>query len=265
TKPYPFWEWLIAQVRRDHPDVIFLAEAFTRPKVMGYLAKLGFTQSYSYFTWRNTKPEIEEYFTHLATGDGREYMRPNLFTNTPDILHAFLQESNPAAFKIRLILAATLGATFGIYSGFELCEGRAVPGSEEYFDSEKYQFRHWDWDRPGHIKDLVAAVNRIRREHTGLQYDHGLRFHDTDNPTIVAYSKTAPDAASTVLVVVNLDPDNVQHGWVDVSPAQLGAAPDAPFAVHDLLTDTTFAWSGERHYVRLDPGVLPAHILVRAS
>jgi len=265
TKPYPFWEWLIAEIRRDHPDTIFLAEAFTRPKVMAYLAKLGFTQSYSYFTWRTTKLEIEEYFTELTTTDVREYMRPNLFANTPDILHAFLQEGGPAAFKIRLLLAATLGATYGIYSGFELCEGRAVPGSEEYLDSEKYQFRHWDWERPGHIKPLIAAVNRLRREHACLQYDGGLRFHPTDNPELLAYSKTAPGGAGTLLMVVNLDPLNVQHGWVEVAPGVLGAGDDPSFTVRDLLTDAEFAWSGGRHYVRLDPAAAPAHILVAGT
>jgi starch synthase (maltosyl-transferring) len=229
---------------------------------MGYLAKLGFTQSYSYFTWRNTKEDLEKYFVELTATDHREYLRPNLFANTPDILHAYLQEGGATAFKTRLILAATLGANYGIYSGFELCENRAVPGTEEYLESEKYQIRHWDWDRPGHIKDLIAAVNRIRRENACLQFDCGLRFHDTDNPELVAYSKTAPDGASTVLVVANLDPRNVQHGWIQVPPTTFGATDDAPFTVRDLLTDTPFVWSGERHYVRLDPEALPAHILV---
>ncbi len=261
TKPYPFWEWLIAQVRRDHPDVIFLAEAFTRPKVMGYLAKLGFTQSYSYFTWRNTRQEIEEYFIELTRTELREYLRPNLFANTPDILHAFLQEGGPPAFRIRLVLAATLGASYGIYSGFELCENRAVPNSEEYLDSEKYQIRHWDWDSPDNIKDLVAAVNRIRRENVALHFDHGLRFHPSDNPELLAYTKTSPDGGNTVLVVVNLDPHNPQHGWISVSPHDLGATNPLAYHVRDLLTDAEYLWQGERHYVRLDPSEMPAHIL----
>ncbi|MGD9905755.1 MAG: maltotransferase domain-containing protein [Vicinamibacterales bacterium] len=261
TKPYGFWEWMIGSIHRDHPEVIFLSEAFTRPKVMGYLAKLGFTQSYTYFTWRNTKAEIEDYFTELTTTAVKEYLRPNLFANTPDILHAYLQKGGPPAFRTRLVLAATLGATYGIYSGFELCEGRAVPGTEEYLDSEKYQFRHWDWDRPGHIKDLVATVNRIRREHRALQFDGGLRFHPTDNPELVAYSKTTPEGDGHVLVVANLDPRNVQHGWIEVPPAAIGAAADGDYAVTDLVTDVTFRWRGGRHYVRLDPAQ-PAHILV---
>jgi starch synthase (maltosyl-transferring) len=261
TKPYPFWEWLIAEIRREHPETIFLAEAFTRPKVMGYLAKLGFTQSYSYFTWRNTKEELEEYFTELTATDLREFMRPNLFANTPDILHAFLQTGGPAAFRIRQVLAGTLGASYGIYSGFELCENRAIPDSEDYVDSEKYQIRHWDWDRPGHIKDLVAAINRIRREHAALQFDRGLRFHETDNPQILAYSKTSPDGADCVLIVVNLDPINPQHGWIRVAPAVLGAAELSPYDVRDLLTEAEYVWHGDRHYVRLDPAEAPAHIL----
>jgi starch synthase (maltosyl-transferring) len=260
TKPYGFWEWLIASIRREHPDVIFLSEAFTRPKVMGYLAKLGFTQSYTYFTWRNTKVELEEYFTELTGTDLREYLRPNLFANTPDILHAYLQEGGPPAFKIRLVLAATLGAAYGIYSGFELCENRAVPGSEEYLDSEKYQLRHWDWERPGHIKDLVAAVNRIRHENAALQFDWGLAFHPTDNPEIIAYTKTSPDAANVVLVVVNLDPRNVQHGWVAVPGSAFGAGTNAPCTVRDLLTGNEFPWRGGHDYVRLDPAGVPAHI-----
>ncbi len=262
TKPYRFWEWLIAEIRRDHPDVIFLAEAFTRPKIMYYLAKLGFTQSYSYFTWRNTKAELEEYFTELTTSEVREYFRPNLFANTPDILHAYLQQGGPAAFRIRFVLAATLGATYGIYSGFELCEGRAVPGTEEYLESEKYQIRHWDWDRPGHIKDLVATVNRIRRENPALQFDRGLRFHDTDNPALLCYSKTSPDGTNVVFVVINLDPRSGQHGQVRMPTLDLGIPENAPYVVHDLLTDVAYTWQGQWNYVRLEPASVPAHILV---
>ncbi len=261
TKPYLFWEWLIAQVRRERPDIIFLSEAFTRPKVMGYLAKLGFSQSYSYFTWRNTKPEIEKYFSELTGSELREYLRPNLFANTPDILHAYLQTGGPAAFKIRLVLAATLGASYGIYSGFELCEGRAVPGTEEYLDSEKYQVRHWDWDRPGHIRELVATVNHIRRDNQALHFDWHLQFHATDNPNIVAYTKTSPDATNVVLVVVNLDPHNVQHGWVVTPPVVRGTSAGSRYEVEDLLTGTRFEWTDGRNYVRLDPAAIPAHIL----
>jgi starch synthase (maltosyl-transferring) len=258
TKPYRFWEWLIAETRRSHPDTIFLSEAFTRPKVMGYLAKLGFTQSYTYFTWRNTQEELVEYFTELTTTPVREYLRPNLFTNTPDILHKYLQDGGPPAFKTRLVLAATLGASYGIYSGFELCENRAVPGTEEYMHSEKYQIRQWDWNRPGHIRELVAAVNRIRREHRALQFDGGLQFHDCDNPHLIAYTKTSPDGDSRLLIVVNLDPRHMQHGFVEVPVAVFGAA--GSYMVHDLLSGNPFTWQGDRHYVRLDPSS-PAHVL----
>jgi starch synthase (maltosyl-transferring) len=258
TKPYRFWEWLIAETRRSHPGTIFLSEAFTRPKVMGYLAKLGFTQSYTYFTWRNTQDEIRDYFTELTTPPVCEYLRPNLFTNTPDILHKYLREGGPPHFKTRLVLAATLGASYGIYSGFELCENRAVGGTEEYMDSEKYQVRQWDWNRAGHIKELVATVNRIRREHRALQFDTGLQFHESDNPHLIAYTKTAADAGSRLLIVVNLDPRNMQHGFIDV-PIEAFGEPGA-YPVHDLLSGSAFTWQGARHYVRLD-AALPAHIL----
>jgi len=191
----------------------------------------------------------------------REFFRPNLFANTPDILHAYLQRGGPAAFKIRLILAATLGASYGIYSGFELCEGRAVAGTEEYLDSEKYQIRHWDWDHPDNIKDLIAAMNRIRREHRALQFDTDLRFYETDNPQLLAYAKRAPGERDVIVVVVNVDPYNVQHGWIRIPAAGSGRAGDSPFAVHDLLTDVSYTWRGEWNYVRLDPSVMPAHVL----
>ncbi len=261
TKPYPFWQWLIATIHRDHPDVIFLAEAFARPKIMYYLAKLGFTQSYTYFTWRNTREELEEYFTELTASEVKEFFRPNLFANTPDILHEYLQSGGQAAFKVRLILASTLGATYGIYSGFELGEGRAVPGTEEYLDSEKYQIGHWDWDRPGNIRELVAALNRIRRQHPALQFDRGLRFHETDNPAILCYTKTSPDRADTIMVVVNLDPARMQHGHVRVPVGMSGLPDAAAFAVQDLLTGTTYNWIGEWNYVRLVPPGVVAHVL----
>jgi starch synthase (maltosyl-transferring) len=261
TKPYPFWEWLIGEIRRDHPETIFLSEAFTRPKIMYYLAKLGFTQSYTYFTWRNTKAELEQYFTELSASGVREFFRPNLFTNTPDILHAYLQTGGQAAFKVRLILASTLGAAYGIYSGFELCEGRGMPSSEEYLNSEKYQIRHWDWDRPENIKDLIATMNRIRREHTALQFDSGLRFYETDNPNLLAYAKMSPDQGNSILVIVNVDPHHMQHGWVRIRAADFNPSGDLPLVVHDLLTDATYVWRGEWNYVRLDPADLPAHIL----
>jgi starch synthase (maltosyl-transferring) len=261
TKPFRFWEWLIADVHAHDPHVIFLAEAFTRPKVMRQLAKLGFTQSYTYFTWRNTKAELEEYFTELTQTEMQEYFRPNLFANTPDILHEFLQEGGLPAFRIRLILAATLGASYGIYSSFEIGENRpAAPGSEEYLQSEKYEFRHWGFDSPHHIKDLIRQVNTIRRTQPALQYNGGLRFHLTTTDDLIAYSKPAPTGDSRILTVVSLSPHGSREGWVCL------ALPDDPvpdgesYAVRDLLTDRVYSWRSAWNFVRLDPDV-PAHIL----
>jgi len=258
TKPFGFWEWMIEQVHRRDADVIFLSEAFTRPKLMRYLAKAGFTQSYSYFTWKNSKADLVEYFTELMTTEAREYLRPNLFANTPDILHAYLQHGGCPAFEARLLLAATLGANYGIYSGFELCEGRALaPGSEEYADSEKYQYRKWDWDRTGHISELIARINQIRHHHAALQFDRTLQFHETDNPEIIAYSKASPDGADVVLAIVNLDPRHMQHGHVRVP----GVEPDEAYRVHDLIDDTSYEWRGDWNYVRFDPDIRQGHIL----
>jgi starch synthase (maltosyl-transferring) len=257
TKTFRFWEWLIAQVHARHPDVIFLSEAFTRPPLMRWLAKAGFTQSYTYFTWRNTKAELVEYFVELTTTEAREYLRPNLFANTPDILHEYLQRGGRPAFDARLLLAATLGANYGIYSGFELCEGQAIPGTEEYADSEKYQFRKWDWDRPGNIAELVCQVNKIRHAHPALQFDRTLQFHATDNPEIVAYSKRAPDGSERLLTIVNLDPLHTQHGHVEVP--EIGA--DEPFTVTDLIDDVSYGWRGPWNYVRFDPEIRQGHIL----
>jgi starch synthase (maltosyl-transferring) len=258
TKTFGFWEWLIDRVHEVDPGVIFLSEAFTRPKMMRYLAKAGFAQSYTYFTWRNTKPELVDYFTQLTSDPWRDILRPNLFANTPDILHAYLQRGGVPAFRARLLLAATLGANYGIYSGFELGEGRALaPGSEEYADSEKYQFRKWDWDRAGHIQELVTRVNAIRHRHRALQFDRTLQFHDTDNDQIIAFSKTAPDGTGRVMTVVNLDPHQMQHGHVRVP----GVGPDDVFSVRDLLDDVVYEWRGEWNYVRFDPEVRQGHVL----
>jgi starch synthase (maltosyl-transferring) len=259
TKPFAFWEWLIGQVKSVHADVIFLSEAFTRPKVMARLAKLGFTQSYTYFTWRNTKHELTEYFTELARGRQREYFRPNVWTNTPDILTDYLQHGGRPAFVTRLVLAATLAASYGIYGpAFELCESRPrEPGSEEYLDSEKYQLRHWDLERPDSLRALVARLNGIRRANRALQSDWSLVFHATDNEQLLCYSKSSGD--DIVLCVVNLDPHHPQSGWVHLSLGHLGLD-ERPFQVHDLLGGGTFLWQGPRSYVELDPGVLPAHV-----
>jgi starch synthase (maltosyl-transferring) len=262
TKPFPFWQWALEEVRRSHPDAIFLSEAFTRPKVMKYLAKSGFSQSYSYFTWRNTKPELTEYFTELAQTEVREYMRPNLFANTPDILHEYLQKGGRPAFQARFVLAATLGASYGIYSGFELAENVPVrPGSEEYLDSEKYQIRVRNFDDPTSLAELIARVNTIRRAHPALQRDWGLRFHSTDNPQLICYSKRSADGTDVVLVVVNLDPVNMQHGFVQLPLAGWGLDAGSTIALTDLLSEEHYFWRGEWNYVRLDPQARMAHIL----
>jgi starch synthase (maltosyl-transferring) len=262
TKPFAFWRWVIADLQSRHPDAIFLAEAFTRPKIMRYLAKAGFTQSYSYFTWRNTKDEITEYLSELTRTEVREYMRPNLFVNTPDILHEFLQHGGRPAFEIRLVLAATLGASYGIYSGFELCENVPLrPGSEEYLDSEKYQIRVRDVEQPGSLAELISRVNGIRRAERALQFDEGLQFHESDNPQLICYSKRAPEGGAPLLVVVTLDPHHTQHGWVRVPLAEWGLGPDQPFDVIDRLSDERYTWRGEWNYVRFDAEYRIAHIL----
>ena len=260
TKPFRFWEWCIAEITREHPEVVFLAEAFTRPKVMQHLAKLGFNQSYTYFTWRNTASELREYLTELTTTDVREYLRPNFFANTPDILHEYLQRGGRPAFEVRLILAATLSASYGIYSGFELCEHVAVrPGSEEYLDSEKYQIKVRNWQAPGNLTELIARVNAIRREQPALQQNTTLRFHDTDNPAFLWFSKHA-EGAEPVFVVVNADPAWMQHGWVQMPLDLLGLSHDATYDVEDLLDGARYTWHGARNYVRLAPAERVAHI-----
>jgi starch synthase (maltosyl-transferring) len=261
TKPFRFWEWCIAEIKREHPEAIFLSEAFTRPKVMQHLAKLGFTQSYTYFTWRNNATELREYLTELTTTDVVEYMRPNFFANTPDILHEYLQHGGRPAFEVRLVLAATLAASYGIYSGFELCENVPVrAGSEEYLDSEKYQIKVRDWNQPGNLKELIARVNDIRRAHPALQQNATLRFHLTDNAALLWYSKTA--GSDRIFVVANTTPAQMQHGWIEVPLGELGIPPDTPFVVEDLLGDTQYNWRGSWNYVKLDPSERMAHIFV---
>ncbi len=262
TKPFAFWEWMIGEVRRDHPDVIFLAEAFTRPKVMYRLAKLGFSQSYTYFAWRYSKEDFRQYFTELTKTDVREYFRPNLWPNTPDILTETLQHGGRPVFMQRLVLAATLGANYGIYGpAFELCEGRPrEAGSEEYLDSEKYEIRQWDLDRPDSLKEIIGRVNRIRRENPALQSDWSLRFHPTDNDHLLCYSKRTDDPANVILVIVNLSPFHTHAGWVDLDLDALGLVPDQPFQVHDLLTNAHYMWQGSHNYIQLNPHAAPAHI-----
>jgi starch synthase (maltosyl-transferring) len=262
NKPFLFWEWLIANIKSAYPDAIFLSEAFTRPKVMYQLAKLGFTQSYTYFAWRNTKWELTEYFTELTKTEVSEYFRPNLWPNTPDILTEYLQAGGRPAFMARLVLAATLGTSYGIYGpAFELCQNRSrEPGSEEYLDSEKYEIKFWDINRSDSLKEFIARVNRIRRENPALQSDSNLWFHTLDNEQLIAYSKHTDDLANIVLVVINLDPHYTQSGWVELPLDSLGLDFQQPYQVHDLLTDALYLWQGPRNYVELNPSIRPAHI-----
>jgi starch synthase (maltosyl-transferring) len=262
TKPFPFWETLLGDIRRSRPDVIFLAEAFTRPKVMYRLAKLGFTQSYNYFPWRNSKRELIEYFTELSQAPVSDFFRANLWPNTPDILPEYLQFGGRGAFMVRLVLAATLGASYGIYGpAFELMEAQPrEPGSEEYLDSEKYEIRYWNREDPTSLRELIARVNRIRRENAPLQSDRGLKFHAVDNDSLIAYSKTREADTDSVLVVANVDPHHTQSGWLTLDLQTLDLPTDRPFQVHDLLSGARFLWQGPRNYISLDPGHSPAHI-----
>ncbi len=262
TKPFSFWEWLIAEVKRDFPDALFLAEAFTRPRVMQRLAKLGFSQSYTYFTWRNTKQELTEYFTELTQTPVREFLRPHLWPNTPDILSETLQVGGRPAFLSRAVLAATLGPNYGIYGpAFELLENKPIrPGSEEYLNSEKYEIRHWNLDALESIAATIASVNRARRENAALRASHDLFFHPTDNPYLIAYSKSSRDGSNTVLTVVNLDAFHTQSGWVTLDLERLRLRTDESFQVRDQLTGARYLWQGSRNYVELAPERIPAHI-----
>ncbi len=262
TKPFRFWEWLIAEVKRDHPEILFLAEAFTRPKTMHRLAKIGFTQSYTYFTWRNDKWELELYFNEIAEGSGREYFIPNFWPNTPDILHESLQTGGRSAFITRLVLAATSSGNFGIYGpAYELCYNTPKEkSSEEYLDSEKYEIAHHNLDDPISIRHIISKVNKARRENVALQTNWNIRFHKIDNPFMLFYSRQTADKSNTILVAVNLDPHNTQIGWVDLRIADLGLSWNESYQVHDLLTDLKYIWQGERNYIELHPFNIPAHI-----
>ncbi|MPZ73314.1 MAG: DUF3416 domain-containing protein [Nitriliruptorales bacterium] len=262
TKALPFWEWLIAAIRIEHPDVLLLAEAFTKPKMMQTLGKLGFSQSYTYFAWRNSKDELIEYLTELAHGEMADYYRPNFWPNTPDILTEYLQHGGPPAFKIRAVLAALMSPSWGMYSGYELCENVAVrEGSEEYLNSEKYQYRPRDWDAADSLAPYIARLNEIRRNHAGFRRLRNIWFHQIANDNLIAFSKVARDRTDPVLTIVNLDPYTAQEGttWLDMW--QLGLEHAGPYEAHDLLTDTTYIWHGPGNYVRLDPHVEPAHVL----
>ena len=256
TKPLPFWEWLIREVKARCPDAIFLSEAFTRPKMMRALAKTGFSQSYTYFTWRNTKAELIDYLTELAQGAAKEYFRPNFFTNTPDILPVLLQEGGPA-FRTRLVLAGTLSPAYGIYNGFELGENAAIPGREEYIHSEKYEYKVWDWDRPGNIKRDIAILNRFRRENPALHELTNLRFLDCADPNILAYAKSTADRRNIAIVVVNLDPHGVHGGEVVLPLAEWDLAEVQEFFVEEAFTGRVTAWRGNRQHLVLDPQTNP--------
>ncbi len=262
TKAVAFWEYLIKGVREKYPDTIFLSEAFTKPKMMKALAKAGFNQSYTYFTWRNSKRELIEYFTELTQTEMSEYFRPNLWPNTPDILPFVLQEGGRPAFMIRVALAATLSPLYGIYSGYELCENEALPGREEYLDSEKYQYKERDWNGPGNIKDWIARLNKIRRKNRALQLYTNLRFHEAENDAILFYSKMTAARDNIILVVVNLDAHRKQDSFVYVPIESFGQMESDTYQVQDLLSRATYTWRGRRNYVELDPDIQPAHIFL---
>jgi starch synthase (maltosyl-transferring) len=264
TKPFPMWEWLIAEIKRDCPEAIFLAEAFTRPAALYGLAKRGFTQSYNYFPWRNTKWELTQYLIELSQTEVRDFCGPNLWPNTPDILPEFLQFGGRPAFMARFILAATLGPSYGIYGpAFELCENIPLaPGREEYLDSEKYEIKNWDIELPDSLRGLITQVNHIRRENPAFHANHNLRFHDVDNEQIIAYSKSSPDGTNQVLVVVNLDSHYKQSGFITLPLEEMGIDLRQPYQAHDLLTDARYLWHGTRNYVELNPLTIPAHIFV---
>ncbi len=260
TKPVAFWEWVIARVQEQFPEVIFLSEAFTHPAMMKKLAKVGFTQSYTYFTWRNSKEELEEYFNELTESEMKEYFRPHLFPNTPDILPFYLQEGGRPAFMIRAILAATLSSLYGIYSGFELCENVALPGKEEYLDSEKYQFKERNWNAPGNIKPWITRLNEIRRNNRALQSMHYLRFCPSNNSSIIAYLRSSEEEENHLLVIVNLNPHAQQESTITLPLDYLKIPPNHSYRVHDLLTEESYSWRGAHNFVSLHPLTHPAHL-----
>ena len=260
TKPVPFWEWLIREVQAKHPEAIFLSEAFTRPKMLKVLAKAGFTQSYTYFTWRNFKQEIIDYLVELTTTECRDYLRPNFFTNTPDILPPMLQRGGRAAFQMRLVLAATLSSLYGIYNGFELCEATALPGTEEYADSEKYQFKVWDWDRAGNIKDYIRRVNVARRDNPALHQLTNLRFHPASSDSVLFYSKMTADRSNMIFVAVNLDPFEAHEATIEFPLGDMNLSEGDAFELQDLLGGERHLWRGAQHRIRLEPHANPAAI-----
>ena len=261
TKPVPFWEWVIAEVHSKHPEVIFLAEAFTKPKMMRLLAKVGFAQSYTYFTWRTTKPELTEYVSELTRGEMKEYFTGNFFANTPDILPPMLQTGGRPAFIMRAVLAATLSSVYGIYSGYELCENAAIPGKEEYLDSEKYEIKVRDWNAPGNIAAIITRINQIRHASPALQTYNNVLFLTADNPNIIAYAKMTENKSDIILCVVSLDPFRKQHSLVHLPLAEFGIGVDERFQAHDLLSDEHYSWKGPTSYVEFTPDGKVAHII----
>ena len=259
TKPFAFWEWMIAEVKKKRPDVAFLAEAFTRPKIMKRLAKIGFDLSYTYFTWRETAKELREYLEELTQQEPSLYMKPIFFPTTPDILPYPLQNASREAFQIRFALACTLVGAYGMYNGYELCDNAPFPGKEEYLNSEKYEYKVWDWNRPGNIKDFIRKLNEIRKAHPAMHQLKNIRFHNCDNPYILVYSKA--DGDDVLLFVVNLDPYYRQSGFITLDLRSLGLARENIYGVHDLLTGESYAWSGDRNYVELDPQKRLLHVL----
>jgi starch synthase (maltosyl-transferring) len=261
TKPFAFWEWAIAEIQAQHPEIVFLAEAFTRPKLMARLAEVGFTQSYTYFTWRNTKAELQEYFTEVALGRKADYMRPNFWPNTPDILSGPLRGGGPGAFRLRLVLAACSVPSYGMYSGYELCENQPMSdANEEYFESEKYEIKHRDFSQPGSLVPFVSRINDIRRRHPAFADLGNIAFHHSSNDQILCWSKVDQAADDVMLMVVNLDPHNIHEDTLGLDLPALGFDWNETYEAFDELTGMTFIWTGANPYVRLDPG-LPAHVL----
>ncbi|MFC2150076.1 maltotransferase domain-containing protein [Calditrichota bacterium] len=263
TKPFAFWEWCIGEIKKQYPDVLFLAEAFTMPRIMQHLAKIGFSQSYTYFPWKNNRAELIEFINEFTTEEVRQYMYCNHWTNTPDILNAYLQQGGRTPFMTRLILASTLGANYGIYGpAFELCVSQPIhEGSEEYLDSEKYQLRHWDLDSPDSIRDLVTLMNRLRKENPALQSDDSIQFHFVNNENLICYSKCSADMSNVIVMIVNVDTQNIHAGTVTLDLSKLGLSRGESYTVHDLLTDAKYGWTGANNYVELDPHKIPAHVL----
>jgi starch synthase (maltosyl-transferring) len=261
TKPIPFWQWVIAEVQKVHPDIIFLSEAFTRPKIMASLGKVGFTQSYTYFTWRVSKQEITEYMNELVFGQSRNYFRPNFWPNTPDILPYHLQNQGENIFILRYALAATLSSNYGVYGPpYEFGENNPIEGKEEYYNSEKFEIKHYDWKRTNRLTDIMSLLNKVRKENAALQSTWNLQFCPIENSQIIAYLKATDDLSNIILVVVNLDPNNTQHGYVQLPKAKLKLSDKINVKLHDLITDEQFTWTQEWNYVHLNPHKMPFHL-----